>query len=99
MRAKRSGRHKPATLKPIRLAGNTRIASACRMGGDRVAEGGAVLSTSPPSLRCGIAPDRNLERNNNLKIAGQKKDSESVIADRPVACAACAGMRAQEEKI
>ena len=28
----RSGRHQPATMKPIRMAGNTRIARYCLMG-------------------------------------------------------------------
>jgi hypothetical protein len=37
-----------------------------------VAWEGAVVSTPPCRLRCDIAPDRNLERNDGQKIAGQK---------------------------
>jgi len=48
---------------------------------DHVAWEGAVVSTPPCRLRCDIAPDRNLERNDGQKIAGQK-NSEPVVADQ-----------------
>jgi len=41
---------------------------------------GAILSTPPCRLRCGIAPDRNLERNDDKNCP--TKDDEPVVADQ-----------------